>query len=48
MITVEGTVNANKRNKKLTFKNSAPFRTCIFIKNTSINNAEDLDIVINV
>ena len=25
-ITVEGDNNANKRNKKLTFKNNAPFR----------------------
>ena len=28
-ITVEGTNDANKRNKKLTFKNNAPFRSCI-------------------
>ena len=44
-ITVEGYNNANKRNKKLTFKNSAPFRSCISeINNTFIDNAEDLDI----
>ena len=44
-ITVEGDNNANKRNKKLTFKNSAPFRSCISeINNTFIDNAEDLDI----
>ena len=37
----------NRRNKKLTFKNSAPFRSCISkISNTFIGNAEDLDIVI--
>ena len=35
-----------KRNKKLTFKNNAPFRSCISkINNTFIDNAEDLDIV---
>ena len=35
-----------KRNKKLTFKNSAPFQSCISkINNTFIDNAEDLDIV---
>ena len=35
-----------KRNKKLIFKNNAPFRSCISqIKNTFIHNAEDLDIV---
>ena len=45
-ITVEGTNDANKRNKKLTFKNNAPFRSCISkINNTLIDNAEDLDIV---
>ena len=40
-ISVTGTNNANKRDKKLTFKNSAPLRSCI----SEINNAEDLDIV---
>ena len=35
-----------KRNKKLTFKNNAPFQSCISkINNTFIDNAEDLDIV---
>ena len=34
-----------KRNKKLAFKNNAPFRSCISkINNTFIDNAEDLDI----
>ena len=28
-ITFEGTNNALKRNKKLVFKNNAPFRSCI-------------------
>ena len=41
-----GTENANRRNKKLTFKNNAPFRSCISkINNTLIDNAKDLDIV---
>ena len=46
-ITVEGNVNDHKRrNKKLTFKNDAPFRSCISkINNTFIDNAEDLDFV---
>ena len=46
-IKVEGTNDANNRNKKLTFKNNAPFRSCLSkINNTCIDNAEDLDIVI--
>ena len=28
-ISVTGIDNANRRNKKLTFKNNAPFRSCI-------------------
>ena len=45
-ISVTGTNNANRRNKKLTFKNNAPFRSCITkINNTFIYNAEDLHIV---
>ena len=45
-ITVEGDDHDKKRNKKLTFKNNAPFRSCISkINNTFIDNAEDLDIV---
>ena len=36
-ITVTGTDNANKRNKKLTFKSNAPFRSCIYKK--SITNS---------
>ena len=34
-ITVEGTNDANRRNKSLTLKNNAPFRSCI----SKINNA---------
>ena len=45
-ISVWGTNDANKRNKKLTFKNNASFRLCILkINNTFIGNAEDFDIV---
>ena len=36
-----------KETKKLTFKNNALFRSCILkFKNTFIDNAENLDIVI--
>ena len=46
-ISVKGTNNVSKRNKKLTFKNNAPFRSCISkINNTFVDNAEDIDIVI--
>ena len=46
IISVTGTNNANRRNKKLTFKNNAPFRSCITkINNTFIDNAEYIDIV---
>ena len=34
-ITFEGTSDALKRNKKLVFKNNAPFRSCI----SKLNNA---------
>ena len=35
------------KNKKLTFKNNAPLRSCISkINNTFVDNAENLDIVI--
>ena len=44
-VSVAGNNNANRRNKKLTFKNNAPFRSCITkINNTLIDNAEDLHI----
>ena len=40
---------ANRRNKKLTFNNNAPFRSCISkINNTFADNAEDLDVVISM
>ena len=45
-ISVRGTNDANKRNKKLTFENNALFRSCILkINNTFIDNAEDLDTI---
>ena len=48
-IRVTSTNNANRRNKQVTFKNTAPFISCISkINNTSINNAEDLDIFVPV
>ena len=41
-VSVRGTNDANRRNKKLTFKNNAPFRSCISkINNTFVDNAED-------
>ena len=41
-----GTNDANRSNKKLTFKINAPFTSCILkINNTSIDNPENLDIV---
>ena len=44
-MTVKGDDNANRRNKKLTFKNNGLFKSCISkINNTFVDNAEDLDI----
>ena len=46
-ISVTGTNAANRRNKKVTFKNNASFRLCISkINSTLVYNAEDLDVVI--
>ena len=45
-VSVRGTNNANARNKKLAFKNNAPFWSCISkINNTFIDSPEDLNIV---
>ena len=45
-ITIIGDNDANKRDKKLIFKNYSPFRSSISkINNTLINNAKDIDIV---
>ena len=43
-ITVTGDHNANTRNKKLTLKNNAPFRSCISKIKNNFYNAEDLDV----
>ena len=46
IINVRGNNAADRRNKKLTFKNNVPFRPCISkVNNTFIDDAEDLDIV---
>ena len=46
-ISVTDSNNANRRNKKLIFQNSAPFRSCITkINITFIDNAEIIDIVV--
>ena len=48
-IAIEGDDDDKKRVKKLSFKNKAPFRSCMSkINNTFINNAGDLDIVITM
>ena len=48
-MSVTGTKSNNRRNKKLTFKNNAPFRSFISkINDTSIVIAEDLDIVMPI
>ena len=52
-ITVNNTaaadVDANNTNKKVIFKNCAPFTNCISeINNTQVDNAKDLDIVMPV
>ena len=45
-ITLEGDNIASKRNKNLTFKNNAPFISCISKTNgIKTDNAEDLDVV---
>ena len=44
--TIEGGNDVKTRNKKIIFKNNAPFRCCISkINNAFIDSAEDLDIV---
>ena len=45
-ITVEGSNNANKRNKNLVFENNVPYINYITkINSIKIDNAEDLDAV---
>ena len=48
-INVRGTNDSNKRSKKITFKNNAPFRSCISkISIKLVDNVEDLDIVMSL
>ena len=48
-VTLEYTNPVNRRNKKLTFNNIAPFRSCISkINNTFIDNAKDLEIFMSM
>ena len=45
-ISVTGTDNANRSNKKLTLKDNGPFRSCISkINNAFTDNEEDFDTV---
>ena len=45
-ITIRDNNNVNRINKKLTFKNNTPFRSCMLkVNNWFTDNAEDLDIV---
>ena len=45
-ITVVGSNANNREDKKLTFTNNAPLRSCISKINTTIDNAEELSVVI--
>ena len=46
-ISVTGTNKANRRNKKLTLKNNAPFKSCITkINNKFVDHAKDLNVTI--
>ena len=48
-VTVEGDNDDKTRNKKLIFKNNAPFRSCISkISNRFIDNSKDLNIVVPI
>ena len=48
-ISVTGNNGVKRRNKKITFKNDARFRSCISkINNLFIENTEDLDIVMPI
>ena len=45
-ITVDGAAHTDKYNRKLIFKNNAPFTNCISkINNVLIDNGEDFDLV---
>ena len=46
VLSVIGTNDVDARNKRLIFKNNAPFRLCIWnVYITFINNAKDIDII---
>ena len=46
-ISVTSTNKANRRNKKLTLKNNAPFKSCITkINNKFVDHAKDLNVTI--
>ena len=48
-INTETAAALNNRNKKVIFKNCAPFTNCISkINNTQIDNAEYIDIVMSM
>ena len=47
--TAAGDADANNTNKKVVYKNCAPFTNCISeINNTQVDNAKDIDIVMPV
>ena len=47
--TAAADANANNTNKKVIFKNCAPFTNCISeINNTQVDNAKDIDIVMPI
>ena len=47
--TTAADANANNTNKKVIFKNFAPFTNCISeINNTQVDNAKDIDIVMPI
>ena len=46
LLTAAADADANNTNRKVIFKNCAPFTNCISeINNTQVDNAKDLDIV---
>ena len=48
-ILVKGTIDVNTANKKVIFKNCAPFTNCISeINNTQVDNAKDIDTVMSI
>ena len=48
-ILVKGTIDVNTANKKVIFKNCAPFTNCIGeINNTQVDNAKDIDTVMSI